>query len=300
MWSEQGEGVRSGHPGDWSKSSAAALLSYDIPHKAPWDWRVALYTWTKAIGAGGYMVALLLVLTGFLEWSSDLFMWAAPLLGLGFLGLTGAILVWDLEHPNRFYYLFTRPQWRSWLVKGAMFILGYGAVLAAHLLSAWTGSESLRQLLAIPGLPLALMSGVYTAYLFAHSRARDLWQSPLLPPHMVVQAMLAGSGALLVIDSLTAAEAGPFLAWTLALASMIHLLFLWGEVTLPHGTAHAHLAVWEMTSGRYSAFFWSGIILSVFGLAAPWAGAWVAFPALAGLLAYEHANIQSAQAVPLA
>jgi hypothetical protein len=55
-----------------------------------------------------------------------------------------------------------------------------------------------------------------------------------------------------------------------------------------------------MTTGRYSSSFWPSVILSAFGLAAPWAGAWAALPALAGLLAYEHAYIQSAQAVPLA
>ena len=51
MWSEQGDvkhQVPSGHSGP-SNSSAAALLSYDIPHRAPWDWRVSLYTFAKSI-----------------------------------------------------------------------------------------------------------------------------------------------------------------------------------------------------------------------------------------------------------
>ncbi len=39
-------------------SSAAALLSYDVSHRAPWDWRVSLYTWTKGIAAGAYLAAL--------------------------------------------------------------------------------------------------------------------------------------------------------------------------------------------------------------------------------------------------
>jgi hypothetical protein len=55
-----------------------------------------------------------------------------------------------------------------------------------------------------------------------------------------------------------------------------------------------------MTNGRYSSWFWPGIVLSMMGLAAPWLGSWVGLPALIGLLAYEHAYVQSAQAVPLA
>ena len=40
-----------------------------------------------------------------------------------------------------------------------------------------------------PGLPLAALTAVYTAFLFAQSKARDLWQNPLLPVHFGVQAM---------------------------------------------------------------------------------------------------------------
>jgi hypothetical protein len=38
---------------------AAALLSYDVPHQAPWRWRVSLYTWTKSVAAGGLGVPVL-------------------------------------------------------------------------------------------------------------------------------------------------------------------------------------------------------------------------------------------------
>jgi hypothetical protein len=35
-------------------------------------------------------------------------------------------------------------------------------------------------------------------------------------------------------------------------------------------------------------------------MAAPWLGAWVALPALAGLAMHEHAYVQAGQSVPLA
>ncbi len=60
LWSEQGtlpHQVTSGHPGA-ANSSAAALLAYDVPHRMPWDWRLSLYTWTKGIAAGAYLVPL--------------------------------------------------------------------------------------------------------------------------------------------------------------------------------------------------------------------------------------------------
>src|SRR3712207_8644233 len=72
MWSEQKTGadvVNSGNP-TFRNSSAAALLAYDVPHSLPWDWRVSLYTWTKSIAAGAYLVAALLVLLGYLNYRS--------------------------------------------------------------------------------------------------------------------------------------------------------------------------------------------------------------------------------------
>jgi formate-dependent nitrite reductase membrane component NrfD len=43
------------------------------------------------------------------------------------------------------------------------------------------------------------MTGVYTAFLFAQAKARDLWQNPLLPPHLAVQSVLAGAAALVPV-----------------------------------------------------------------------------------------------------
>jgi len=302
LWSEQGalpHQVTSGHPGRHN-SSAAALLAYDVPHRAPWDWRVSLYTWAKGIAAGAYLVPALLVLLDLLDAGSVLWVWVAPLLAGSFLAATGVLLLADLDHPARFYMIFTRPQWRSWLVRGAVFITGYGVVLALHLLAGVFGWSGARRALTLAGVPLAVMTAVYTAYLFAQARGRDLWQSPLLPPHFLVQTLLAGAAAL----SLAAAALEPgtlaALLWITAGGSLAHLLLVTGEATFPHATAHARLAAEEMTRGTYRHYFRTGALLVALGMLAPWIGA-VATPlALAGLLAYEHAHVQAAQAVPLA
>jgi Ni/Fe-hydrogenase subunit HybB-like protein len=260
---------------------------------------VSLYTWTKGIAAGAYLVALVLVLAGVLAASDDLWRWAAPALGAAFLGATGAILIWDLEHPLRFVYIFTRSQWRSWLVRGAYIIAGYSLVLGLHLGASLLGLEAPQRLLAVAGLPLAALTAVYTAYLFAQAKARDLWQDPLLVPHLLVQAALAGSAVLLPVAIALDAPTGE-LEWILAGAALAHVVIVAGEVTVTHGTAHAHLAIREMTRGRFAVWFWAGLVLVAAAVAAPWIGVAAALPALAGLLAHEHAYVQSGQAVPLA
>ncbi len=302
LWSEQlagGQRVVSGHPGP-AASSAAAILSYDVPHEAPWGWRVSLYTLTKGIASGAYLVAALLVLLGFVGEASPLWLLGVPVLAGAFLTATGVLLIADLKHPERFYLIFTRPQWRSWLVRGAFIIGAYGLVLLVHFLAGVTGHAGLARALVAPGIVLAAAAAIYTAYLFAQAKARDLWQNPLLPPHLLVQALLAGGAALcFVAFPLRSGALSPLLHFVSRL-SLVHLLLVAGEMTLPHGTAHARLAAWEMARGRFSGWFWTGMLLAAVGLAAPALGLPAAAAALLGLLAFEHAYVQAGQSVPLA
>jgi formate-dependent nitrite reductase membrane component NrfD len=176
----------------------------------------------------------------------------------------------------------------------------------------------------IAGIPLSILTAVYTAYLFAQAKARDMWQNPLLPPHLLLQAVLLGSAFLLPLFVLVrpASAVDEFLAfdlmrlevrlllWSLGLSSMIHLLMVWGEVSLTHPTAHARLAIWEMVKGRYKENFWTGTILSLvggllpllaaLGILAISLGVAGAPLALIGLMLFEHAYVQAGQSVPLA
>jgi Fe-S-cluster-containing dehydrogenase component/formate-dependent nitrite reductase membrane component NrfD len=304
---EDGHTINSGHQAGWpGSSSAAAVIAYDVGHSVPWDWRVGLYTWTKSIAAGVYPVVALLITLGVVDAGSDLWTLATPVLAGAFLAITGAVLIWDLEHPTRFFYILTRPQWRSWLAKGAVILSVYAAVLAAHFLAGvllrGDAGEGLH-LLALLGVPAGIMTGVYTAFLFAQAKARDLWQNPLLPPHLAVQAVMAGAAALVPLALWLEPDAVDALAWTIAIASAVHLLMILGEVTLPHPTAHGRTAAHELTHGRFALPFRAGVVLGAVGLLAPVAPVLAlpaALAALAGLWAFEHAYVQAGQSVPLA
>jgi Fe-S-cluster-containing dehydrogenase component/formate-dependent nitrite reductase membrane component NrfD len=303
-WATQGgsgrQQIGSGHPGT-ANSSAAALLSYDIAHQAPWGWRVSLYTWTKGIASGGFLVPVLLALAGRLGWSDAAVRFVAPLLALGFLAVTGVLLIWDLKHPARFYLIFTRHQWQSWLVRGSFVIAAYGGVVTVYLVTAATRLTTAQEVLAVAGIPLGIGVACYTAFLFAQAKARDLWQSPMLLPHLAVQAGYAGAASTL-----------PFALWlsphrgvvaievVLAVAAGVHLVLVAAETALVHPTAHAHLGAHEMVRGRFARPFWSGAVLVAATVAAPWIGVVSTPLALLGLLAYEHAYVQAGQSVPLA
>ena len=278
MWSEQSE-LSSGHPAN-SNNVAAAMLAYDVPHRAPWGWHVSAYVWTKAIAAGTYIVAAGLAYLG----QPRAFEFTAPLIAAIFLAITTVLLIADLEHPERFYMILTRPQWRSWLVRGGVILAGFGLVLGLHLLFGPSVP------IAVAGVLFAIGAAGYTAFLFAQAKARDLWQSPLLLPQHLVQSVVAGAAVLLQ----------PRLMF---IATIAHLALVIAEVLMPHPTAHARLAVREMVRGHYRFAFAAGIILPFVALAALLGGApppSAATLVLLGLLSYEHAHIGAAQRVPLA
>jgi len=299
-WALQGPGgassVVAGNPAPTS-SDTDALVSYDVPHRAPWGLPVSLYTWTKSIATGAFAVPVLLALAGRISWTNAAVRWAAPVTALVFLAITGALLVADLKHPRRFFLIFTRRQWHSWLVRGTFVICSYGVVVLLYLL---TGAAT-RRVLAWPGLVLALSAAVYTACLLRQARGRDLWQSPLLAPQLAVQALLAGAAAMLPVlwwlSTTEAVNAGEVI---LAIAAGADVLMTAGETMTRGASKHARLAVHDMTGGDCARFFWPGLLLVSFAVAAPWLGLAATPIALAGLLAHEHAFIRAEQSVPLA
>jgi formate-dependent nitrite reductase membrane component NrfD len=302
MWAERQGGtslVAGGHASPGT-GDAKAVLAYDVPHRAPWDWRVSAYTWAKGIAAGAYLVPVLLVLAGWLAAESVLWQWVTPMVAGAFLALTGVFLILDLEHPERFYYIFRYAHWRSWLVKGGLIISAYGAVLFLHFMATVLGWTTWHAPLMPGGIVLALLTAVYTAYLFAQSKGRDLWQSPLLPVHFAVQAVLAGSAVLAPIAAWLQPEVTGVLLWTLLASSLAHAALVTGETTIAHATAHAAAAAHEMTGGRYARIFWTSLVLVLAAATAPWTGALAGLAALLGLALYEHAYVQAGQSVPLA
>ena len=289
---------------------APARAVTDIEHPPPWGWRVSSYFLSKGIAAGAMMLVPLLLGLG--ARGSGLADVAPGLLALAGIAATGAFLVWDLKRPERFYYLFTKPQWRSWLARGTQ-VINIAAVLAfAFTVAAVVGWHGGRDALRWALIPAGALLAGYTALLFNQCEGRDLWQSPLLLPHTVVNALIAGAGALGI--TALAVHAPPAaldaLGWTVlggvAVSAVLIALDTFGR----HPTRQAERAARNLYRDRFAKRFWLGGVL--LGLAAP-AALGTAFLAaggvgvlaaagacaLAGLWFYEDAWVRAGQSVPL-
>jgi Ni/Fe-hydrogenase subunit HybB-like protein len=153
----------------------------------------------------------------------------------------------------------------------------------------------------------AVGTAVYTAFLFAQAKGRDLWQGPVLAPQLAVQAVLAGGAAVLLVLAGRPFGAGRALGADevlVAIAAGGQLALVAAELGLHrsrrNGTAHARLACDQLTVGRYRRSFWISAVLVLVGVGAPWVGMGAGISVLVGLLAYEHAYVRAGQCVPLA
>ena len=149
----------------------------------------------------------------------------------------------------------------------------------------------------------AILGAVYTAFLFAQARARDLWQTPIQSAiHMLIHALMAGSVVLMFIAPELVILLKDILLWVV-LANMIIMA---KEIMMPHDTPDTKKAIQLMTKGYYSKYLWSGIIIGnvapIVMLNVASGGAIVLVAggcALLGILLTEYVRIRVPQLIPL-
>ena len=286
-----------------------ARTTYTTAHEMTWKAKVSSYLVTKAVAAGMMAVAALLVLLG--HGGAQAAVGVVPPVVAGvFLAVTGVLLVWDLRRPDRFWYLITRANPRSWLVKGAVVLGAFAAVCAAWFIAGVVGSGGALVVLAAPGALLAAATAGYTAFLFGQCEGRDLWQTHLLLPTLLAQAATAGGAGYAVLALAADVPEHGAIQWVL-LAGLLATAVLVAAEVLSARTAHVRAAVAAMTRGPYARRFWGGGV--VLGLAVPvvfvsvglatdlgsWPAAVAGISAVAGMWFYEDSFVRAGQSVPL-
>ena len=287
-----------------------AQIVYDVPHAAPWGVIPAAYLWTKSVSAGVLIVAAILFgIVG--DADRKLLNVASPVVALAFLGITVFLLIADLKQPMRFYYLLTKPNFRSWLVWGTYILMIYGALAAA-----WLGcglfSGRVPAALVIAAAVFAAGAACYSGFLFAQAKGRELWQSPIFFWHLLVQALIAGAALTIIVaaiihaDRIAALGAGLILTATLVIGLAMILI----ELTLPAMTEDFRRAGDLILRGAFRVKFWAGVVLIgtivplallavFFGTEIDALALAAAVLSLVGLWIFENIWIDAGQAVPL-
>lgn len=285
-----------------------ARTAYTTSHQMTWKEKVSGYLVTKAIAAGVMLVAALLVLLGHSGEQAAVGV-VPPMIGGAFLALTGVLLIADLKQPKRFHYLITRGSWESWLVRGAYILAGFAVCLAGWWIAGLAEMHRTIEVLTIPTVLFAAGTAGYTAFLFGQCEGRDLWQTPLLLPTLLAQAVTAGGATYLIADLFMDVPSIEAVQWTLLGGAIVTLALIWIEAS-SKGTPHVEAALHHMTRGTYRrqfSFGVVGLIAAAGGVAgqliatdvSSGPGAVAGLIALAALWAYEDAFVRAGQSVPL-
>jgi Fe-S-cluster-containing dehydrogenase component/formate-dependent nitrite reductase membrane component NrfD len=312
MASQRNQGIHGGgaiYPPDSPLLQRHAVAAYDVSHARPWGWQVPAYCWTKSIGSGVLAVPAIAMALGLLSGDRirDIVLATLALL---FTALTTVLLVWDLEHKARFLRVVLQPQSKSWLARGAFILIAYSALCGIFWLGNVVGYTAMSGILLWPTVITGFMAAAYTAFLFGQCEGRDLWQTPLLPVHLVVQALLCGAAVLSLLPARLGGDT-PQVTYvasrTLVICLGLHLLMLLGEVAIPHTTDNARYAARLITRGPFSSAFWGGAVvlggilpalLLLTGDLNPWMVGAAGVLALAGLLIFEWCFVMAGQSVP--
>jgi len=290
------------HPGD-------ARVDYDVPHEKPWGADMVLYLFMKAISTGAMLVAALLWLMGT---GGPLVKYAAPAVSIVFIALTAVVLIVDLKRPERFLFILTKSNWRSWMVWGAWFLTAHGALSTVWLLFAWIGWNDWLTVMSWPVIVIAVLATSYTGFLFAQGLARDLWQGPYAAVDLIAQSGAAGSAVLLLASFVGIDQPGarPLLSMILGGSLVLHLgVLLVENVIVRSPTRHHRMAVDTIRRGALAPLFWGLVIAAggVIPLSLLFYGMWIgaasvalaALLALAGSAAWEYIWVEAGQSVPL-
>jgi Fe-S-cluster-containing dehydrogenase component/formate-dependent nitrite reductase membrane component NrfD len=292
-----------------SPHDAVARTTYTTAHHLTWKSKVSGYLVTKAIAAGLMMFAALLVVMGHGSERAAVGV-VPPVLAGVFTAVTGALLVGDLKQPRRFLYILTKSNTRSWLVRGAWILGAFTALVGAWGLAGIVEASGALAVLALPTALMAAAVAGYTAFLFGQCEGRDLWQTPLLLPILLAQAVVAGGAAFALLDLVMAIPEARTLSIAF-LAGIGALVLLIATEVVSTGSRHVELATLEMTRGRYATRFWLGVLVGLvipgvlLSIAlsidepGPWPAAIAGATALVGLFSYEDAYIRAGQSVPL-
>lgn len=288
--------------------------AYTAQHKVNWHWELPSYLVTKSIAGGLFMLLSLSSMFNIFDFDSATFL-AAGFTAMIFMLITTILLIKDLSQPKRFLNILLRPQWKSWVARGAYIMVTFTAAAGLWWLlegAAQVGIlpietvSAVRPFAAWIVFPFALGVVIYTAFLLGQAEGRDMWQSNLLPFQLLSQSAMVASGMFFILNFFVnfPADLHTILAILFPSAIVTNLLFTFAGKLNSFQTDTALLALLEMTHGKFRNHYWWGgialghviplVLLFMFSGFAPLAVAC----SVVGLFFYEYAFVMAPQYIP--
>lgn len=267
-----------------------------------WNWAVVLYLFVAGMSAGAFVISALAFLIGQEKYEkiSRIGAYIAPfplVFGL-------ASLIYDLERPALFWKLMVTLQIHSVMSLGAWLLVIF-SFLSFFYFYLWLPDRfelidiikriplkwekvkiirviklspilqqlrrenlnGLRAWIALAGIPISLLVGIYTGVLLGALVARPFWNNPMLPMLFLISALKTGTAAICFAGCFVKGfggmerhelETNKFLVHSIDFVLMILsiiavILFVFGLYVSPRSAGDAaHLIM----GGEFTFLFW--------------------------------------------
>ncbi|MBI4431662.1 MAG: polysulfide reductase NrfD [Candidatus Omnitrophica bacterium] len=238
----------------------------------PWGLWVAAYIYFVGLSAGAFLLSSLAYIFK-----------VKALEAIGRLALVVATItlfmallsIWfDIGHMERFWYVFTRPNFYSMMAWMIWMYTAYFLLLLAELgIAFWVApakGERWLRVLGVLGVPLAIAFHGGVGALFAVVGARSYWHSALFPILFLTGALTSGTAFLLAVVARFWPDCGEGRRQLVRLLSQItlgmillDLLLEWSEISVPlWGNVAPHVeGLHIMLFGPFWWVFWIGHLL---------------------------------------
>jgi len=228
-----------------------------------WPWLVAVNMWAKSIGTG-IIFMLFYLLKRYPEEAARL-RFPTAIIAFVFLSIFLLATLLDLHQPFRMWHIFAFSHMTSMITIGAWIasILMALVTLLMYLSFIKKDDAAYDKVLlwtTILSVPVTL----YTAGLMSQCTARELWQMPTESAQMILAALLSGSAAVILWDTITGSKmsdsAKTSMGVILALSAFAAFTLYMAELVFGPMKAEEVAAVLEYVKGHgeYTTMFWIG------------------------------------------
>jgi len=250
-----------------------------------WKWEIAIYLYMAGMGAGSYIIGMVIhwlinptvpiTLFGFSFYLAK----PALLWGPIFVAVGAPFLILDLGIKRRFLYACLNPK-SSWVARGFLIlstfiVLGMTVFAVSFLYPPLLMNRSTPWLaLEIISVLFAFATAIYTGVLLKSVKYVPIWNTPLLPLLFLASALSTGSmGIILAMmgsgllfspaETLTvvAHRIVPFERILIMIEAFILAFYLYSRY---RARDQGETSVRLLLSGKLKPLFWGGIVLTGF------------------------------------
>jgi len=165
-----------------------------------WRWKIAAYLFLAGTGAGAVIVGVLGDFAGYMASAKTAIAFGVPVVAFSTL-----FLIVDLGRPAKFFRAMLHPG-TSWISRG-FYIVSALIVGGSSMVALWVwpfgsvldANPSLRFVLEVIALALAVATCIYTGILIGVVISRPFWNNPLLPILFLISAVSTGIGGVFCI-----------------------------------------------------------------------------------------------------